>query len=138
MEGPSPARLYATLLGAIMLLTGIGGFFYSASFGQPGKVAELLGIIAVNGWVNAVYIATGALGLATAGFAARQFAFCIGALYVAIAIWGFSIGTGDSILGLLPVNSGGNFFQLIVGLLGITAALATPARRLKTRTNPAS
>jgi hypothetical protein len=137
MDGPSPARLYATLLGAILLVVGIGGFFYSASFGQPGKVDDLLGVLPVNGWENALHIASGAIGLAVAGFAARQYALVLGVFYTAIAIWGFATGGGASIIGLLPVGLGGSLIHLILGLLGLSAALATPARGLKARTKPA-
>ena len=138
MDGPSPARLYATALGTILLISGITGFFYSASFGRPGSVDQLLGVLAVNGWANALHITTGAIGLAVAGFAARRYALCIGALYVAIALWGFTIGGGNSILGLLPVNAAGNVINLIVGLLGVSAALSTPAQTLKARAKPAA
>ena len=71
MEASNPARLYATLVGAVLTIAGIVGFFYSASFGSPGEVDEVLGIFAVNGWHNVVHLATGLLGLAAAGYAAR-------------------------------------------------------------------
>lgn len=138
MDRPSPARLYATALGAILLISGITGFFYSASFGRPGSVDQLLGVFAVNGWVNALHITTGAIGLAVAGFAARRYALCVGVLYVAIAVWGFTISGGGSILSLLPTNAAGNVTNLIIGLLGLSAALSTPARALKARAKPAA
>ena len=50
MDGPSPARLYATAVGAALVVIGIVGFFYSASFGSPGEVKEAFGAFAVNGW----------------------------------------------------------------------------------------
>ena len=43
MDGPSPARLYATLVGALLVVAGIVGFFYSASFGSPGEVDDVFG-----------------------------------------------------------------------------------------------
>ncbi|HWW67017.1 MAG TPA: DUF4383 domain-containing protein [Solirubrobacterales bacterium] len=126
MDGPSPARLYATLVGAALVVGGIVGFFYSASFGGPGKVDDVFGVLGVNGWHNVFHIATGAIGLLVAGYAARQYALWLGALYVVVAIWGFAIGSGDSILGFLPVNTGDDFLHLVLGLLGIGAAMATP------------
>jgi hypothetical protein len=131
VDGPNPARLYATLVGAALVVGGIVGFFYSASFGGPGKVDDVLGILSVNGWHNVFHIATGAIGLLVAGYAARQYALWLGALYVAIAIWGFAIGGGDSILGFLPVNTGDNILHLVLGLLGIAAASATPVKKLE-------
>jgi hypothetical protein len=125
MDGPSPARLYATLVGAALVVFGIVGFFYSASFGGPGKVDDVFGVLSVNGWHNVFHIATGAIGLLVAGYAARQYALWLGALYVVVAIWGFAIGGGDSILGFLPVNTGDDFLHLVLGLLGIAAAMAT-------------
>lgn len=137
MDGPNPARLYATLVGAALVVGGIVGFFYSASFGGPGKVDDVLGILSVNGWHNVFHIATGAIGLLVAGYAARQYALWLGALYVAIAIWGFAIGGGDSILGFLPVNTGDNILHLVLGLLGIAAASATPVKKLEARAKAA-
>ena len=129
MDGPSPARLYATLVGAALVIFGIVGFFYSASFGSPGSVKEVFGAFSVNGWHNVFHIATGAIGLLVAGYAARQYALWLGALYVVIAIWGFAIGSGDSILGFLPVNTGDDFLHLVLGLLGVAAGLATPPQK---------
>ena len=135
MDAPSPARLFASAGGALLVVLGIAGFFYSASFGGPGKVDDVLGVFGVNGWENFLHIATGAIGLCVAGYAARQYALCIGALYVALAIWGFALGSGHSILGFLPVDAGDDFLHLILGLLGLTSALATPVSASK---NPRS
>jgi hypothetical protein len=126
MEAPSPARLYATVLGAALVVAGIVGFFYGASFGSPGEVDEALGIFAVNGWANILHILTGALGLLMAGYASRQYALWIGTLYLALALWGFAIGSGESILGFLPVNTADNILHLTIGALGIGAVLSTP------------
>jgi hypothetical protein len=127
MEGSSPARLYASLVGGVLVIVGIIGFFYSSSFGSPGNVDAVLGILNVNGWLNLVHIATGGLGLLAAGYAARQYALGLGAVYIVIAIWGFIIGSGDNILGFIPVNTADNFLHLILGVLGVAAGMATPA-----------
>jgi hypothetical protein len=126
MDGPSPARLYATLVGAVLVVAGILGFFYSASFGSPGTVDDVFGIFAVNGWLNVLHILTGALGLLVAGYASRQYSFLLGVAYVALAAWGFVLGSGSSILGFLPVDSADSLLHLALGLLGIAAALGTP------------
>ncbi len=127
VDAPSPARLYAALVGAMLVVFGIVGFFYSASFGSPGKVDDALGIFAVNGWENVLHILTGALGLLVAGYASRQYSLLLGAFYVLIAIWGFALGAGEAILGFLPVNTADNLLHLVLGTLGVAAALATPA-----------
>lgn len=127
MDGPSPARLYASLVGGTLVVAGIVGFFYSASFGAPGSVEDAFGVFAVNAWLNVLHILTGTIGLLAAGYASRQYALWLGLLYTAIAVWGFMLGAGDAILGFLPVNGGDDFLHLAVGVLGIGAALATPA-----------
>lgn len=127
MEGATPARLYATLVGGTLLVVGIIGFFYSASFGGPGTVDSVFGIFAVNGWHNIVHILTGALGLLVAGYAAREYALGLGVVYTLIAAWGFIIGDNESILGFIPVNTEDNFLHLALGLLGLAAGAATPA-----------
>lgn len=127
LEGATPARLYATLVGGTLLVVGIIGFFYSASFGDPGTVDSVFGIFAVNGWHNIVHILTGALGLLAAGYAAREYALGLGVVYTIIAIWGFVIGDNESILGFIPVNTEDNVLHLVLGILGLAAGAATPA-----------
>ena len=127
-DGPSPARLYATLVGGTLLVVGIIGFFYSASFGSPGEVDSVFGILAINGWHNVIHILTGALGLAVAGYAAREYALGLGVVYLIVALWGFIIGSGESILGIVPVNTEDNILHLLLGLLGLGAYAASPAQ----------
>ena len=129
-DGPSPARLYATLVGGVLVVAGIVGFFYSASFGGPGQVDDVFGLLSVNAWHNVFHIATGAVGLLVAGYAARQYSLCLGILYLALAAWGFVIGSGAQvILGFIPVNTADDFLHLVLGLLGVGAALATPVEK---------
>jgi hypothetical protein len=129
MEASSPARLYATLVGGTLVVGGIIGFFYSSSFGSPGTVDDVFGVLSVNGWHNLVHILTGALGLLLAGYAARQYALGLGVVYLAIAIWGFILGSGSAILDIVPVNTEDNFLHLLLGLTGVAAGLATPVAR---------
>src|SRR5829696_4131429 len=117
----SPAKLYATLVGGVLAITGIVGFFYSASFASPGEVDDALGLFGVNGWHNLVHVVTGAIGLLVAGFAARRYAFWLG-----VALWGFILGDGESILGFMPIDTEDNLLHLALGLLGVAAALGTP------------
>lgn len=126
MEAASPARLYAATVGALLLVLGIFGFFYSASFGSPGSVEDAIAVLEVNGWLNLLHLATGALGLLAASYAARPFALALGLLYTALAVWGFTLGTGESILGFLPASGGDDVLHLAVGLLGLAAAAGTP------------
>lgn len=86
MQPPSPLRLYATVLATALLVFGIVGFFFDASFERPEDLGEALGLTSVNGWANCFHILTGALGLLLAGFAARRYAIWVSAIYVAVGI----------------------------------------------------
>jgi Domain of unknown function (DUF4383) len=141
MEQSSPARLYAGVVGATLVMIGIAGFFYSSDFGSPGKVDAVFGVLDVNGWHNVVHILTGVLGLLafSAGlYAARQYALAAGALYVVVAIWGFVVGSGDSILSIIPVNTEDNCLHLLIGLAGLAAGLATSEARTAAPAGPAT
>jgi hypothetical protein len=133
VEPASPARLYATVVGAVLTIVGIIGFFYSSGFGSPGDVDEVFGILAVNGWHNAIHLVSGLLGLAAAGHAARTYALVLGLFYLVVAIWGFVIGSGDSILGVIPVDVGDDVLHLVLGVLGLAAGAASPAAASGTR-----
>jgi hypothetical protein len=88
MEQASPARLYATLVGAGLVIYGIAGFFYDSSFAAPGDVGDALGLLSVNGWANVFHILTGAVGLLLAGVASRRYAIGVCALYLLVAVTG--------------------------------------------------
>jgi hypothetical protein len=133
MATSSPARLYCTLVGAVLVIAGIIGFFYSASFDTgAANVAtdtdDVFGILGVNGWHNLVHIALGLLALAAAGspYGARAYCLGIGLVYIVLAIWGWIDGDGI-LLGLIPVNDEDNVLHLILGLVGLAAGAATPA-----------
>lgn len=117
MEPPSPARLYAAAVGALLIVLGILGFFYDASFGGLGHYEEALGTLQVNGWINLFYVATGAIGVLVAGASSRGYALAIGLIYTALAIVGW----------------GSDWLFLAVGVLGLAAALGTPRRGSEVR-----
>jgi len=130
MEASSPARLYCTLVGGVLVIAGIIGFFYEASFATGDSVVadDVFGILAVNGWHNLVHILLGLLGLASAGYAARTYALGVGLLYIVLALWGFlETENGFGVLiDLVPINTEDNFLHLILGLTGLAAGAATP------------
>ncbi len=132
MEAPSPARLFAAVAGALLLVLGVVGFFYDASFGALDAYQEALGAVDVNGWLNLFYIAVGSLGVLVAGVSSRTYSLSVGARFVALAIFGW----------------GPEALNLAVGLLGLAAAAGTPRakgattaakkpRKLKPRAKPA-
>jgi len=136
MEGSSPARLYCLLVGAVLVIAGIIGFFYEASFdaGDSIKQDKVFDILAGNGWHNLVHLAIGAVLLVGAGGAARATAMGVGVLYLVLTVLGF-IATGDGGIGfiaegnvlidLVPINDEDNVLHLILGVTGVLAALAT-------------
>ena len=126
----SPAQLYALIFGAALVFAGIIGFFYNSDFTSDKSVHDaVFGLLDVNGWHNVFHILSGVLGLifASSYTAARAYALLFGAIYILIAVWGFIIGAGDSLLSIIPVNTEDNFLHLIIGLAGIAAGVATPA-----------
>jgi hypothetical protein len=132
MEGVrSPAQVFALVIGATLLVVGIVGFFYNASFGTGDGTERdaVLGILDVNGWHNVVHIATGAIGLLVAGSysGARGYALVIGGVYLLVALAGFLAGNGEEIFNLIPVNTEDNFLHLLIGLAGVGGGLATPS-----------
>ena len=119
----TPAQTYALVFGAVLLFAGIIGFFWEASFDGDARDG-VLGILDVNGWHNLVHILSGALGLAAwrAGAAtSRQYALGLGVVYLLVAIWGFAIGDGEEILGIIPVNTEDNIRHFLLSLLGFAA-----------------
>jgi Domain of unknown function (DUF4383) len=146
MEESSPARLYCLLVGAVLVIAGIIGFFYEASFATGDSIREdkVFGILGVNGWHNLVHLAIGALLLVSVRSAARPVALFVGVLYIVLCILGF-IATGDNGIGfiaendtlikLVPVNNEDNALHLILGITGVLAALAS---RPATRAAPAT
>jgi hypothetical protein len=131
MQNRSPAQIYALVIGAVLVVAGIIGFFYSAAFGSPGKTDAVLGILDVNGWHNVVHILSGAAGLALAGSLprARLYAIGLAIVYTVVAIWGFAIGNHESILGFIPVNTEDNFLHALIAVAGYAAYAASPSRQ---------
>jgi Domain of unknown function (DUF4383) len=109
MEPPSPARLYAGAVGALLVLLGIVGFFYNASFDGLDDYADGLAGLQVNGWLNLLYLAVGGLGLLVAGVSSRTYALLAGLLFTALAVVGW----------------GSEWLNVLLGVLGLAAAAGT-------------
>jgi hypothetical protein len=113
MEPASPARLYASVAGALLVVLGIAGFFYDASFTSLDDLETALGAIDVNAWFNLLYVFTGAIGVLVAGVNSRQYALAMGVLYTLLGIFG----------------PGTEWLHLTIGVLGLAAAAGTPSAR---------
>jgi hypothetical protein len=109
MEPASPARLYASVTGAVLVVLGIVGFFYDASFTALDDLQPALGALDVNAWFNLLYVLTGAIGILVAGVASRQYSLAVGLIYALLGILG--LGT--------------EWLHLAIGLLGLAAAAGT-------------
>ena len=127
----TPAMLYAGVVGAVLVLAGIIGFFYNAEFTSDESVRDaMFGIFDVNGWHNTLHILTGVLALLAYGagvHAARNCAMALGVVFLVVAAWGFIVGDGGSIMSIVPVNTEDNLLHLMLGVGGVWAAYATPA-----------
>jgi hypothetical protein len=131
VESRSAAQVFALVIGATLVVTGILGFFYNASFGTGDGTERdaVLGILDVNGWHNVVHVLSGVVGLAVAGAydGSRLYALGFGAIYLVVALLGFVAGNGDEIFNFIPVNTEDNVLHLLIGLAGVGSGLATPA-----------
>lgn len=118
------AKLYATVLGAVLTVVGILGFVPALA---PG--GNLLGIFAIDPLHNIIHILSGVVGLAVAfaarGAYARYYALIFGVVYGLVTLVGFIQGT--TVLGLIHINLADNFLHLLITLasLGVFAATAS-------------
>jgi hypothetical protein len=101
MDERSPAQVFAIVIGTTLLVVGIVGFFYNASFGTGDGTDRdaVFGLLDVNGWHNLVHIASGAIGLLLYGTydGARAYALLFGAIYLIVAAAGFAAGDGEEL-----------------------------------------
>ncbi len=129
MEPSSPARLYASAAGALLVVLGVVGFFYGSDFGSPGTLAHTLGIFRTNAWGNLLWAALGALGLLTAGAFSRAYALSTGLLLTVLGVWGLALDPGAAIIGHIPAAGANEALNLTLGLLGLLAVAGTPRHR---------
>jgi hypothetical protein len=124
---PGPARLYALVAGGFLALLGVLGFFFDAGFdtGRDLAADDIAGFIVVNGWRNVLYLASGLLALALGPRRPRGTAAALGGLYLVLGIWGLIVTDHDigSILEVLPLTDEDNALHLVIGTLGVVAAL---------------
>jgi hypothetical protein len=137
------AQLFCLVVGAVLVVAGIIGFFYESSFTSDETVRDsVFGILAVNGWHNVVHIVTGLVLLAFAFQpepAARTCALGFGLVYLVVAVWGFIIGSDESILSIIPVNTEDSVLHLLLGLAGVAVyALTAPRRERAGTAGPAT
>jgi Domain of unknown function (DUF4383) len=127
------AQLFCLVVGATLTAAGLIGFTYISTFTSDESVRDaVFGILDVNGWHNLVHLVTGLVTLAFAfqpHAAARTWALIFGVVYLAVAVWGFVIGSDESILSIIPVNTADSILHLLLGVAGVAtyALTARPA-----------
>ena len=126
----SPNRLVATVFGAVYLLVGLIGFFYTAGtpFAGPGKGGNLiLGIFEVNPLHNIAHLLIGAAlliaGLGTVS-AAKGTNTTVGAVYLLLGIVGFFLAANhDSPANFLSLNTPDHFLHLASAVVLLAVGL---------------
>ncbi|MSR87072.1 DUF4383 domain-containing protein [Candidatus Peribacteria bacterium] len=103
---------FTRVLGVVLLLVGLLGFFMSS---------PLLGLFEVDTLHNIIHIASGLVALAVSGnmMYARMYLLIFGLVYLVVALVGFFMG-GD-ILGLFHTNLEDNILHtaIALGCLGV-------------------
>ncbi|HUY75916.1 MAG TPA: DUF4383 domain-containing protein [Ktedonobacterales bacterium] len=110
------ARMYATVLGAVLTLVGALGFIPALA---PN--GNLLGIFAIDPVHNIVHLLSGIVGLAVAyvanGAYSRWYAGIFGAVYALVTIIGFI--QGNTVLGLINVNLADNLLHTAIAVASL-------------------
>ncbi|MCL6566977.1 MAG: DUF4383 domain-containing protein [Acidobacteriia bacterium] len=110
------AKTYALVVGVVLLLVGIVGFFVGDStlFGLGFTMHH-----------NVIHVLSGAIGLWAGSSknvgAARMYALIFGAIYTLVAIAGFATGSEDLFGIPLKLNTTYNVIHLLIGVLGLAA-----------------
>ena len=127
----SPNRLVATIFGAVYLLVGLIGFFYTGGtpFAGPGdgKSNLILGIFEVNPLHNIAHLLIGAAlliaGLGTVS-AAKGANTTVGAVYLLLGIVGFFLSANhDSAINFLSLNTADHFLHLASAVVLLAVGL---------------
>ncbi|MDH2443666.1 DUF4383 domain-containing protein [Amnibacterium sp. CER49] len=129
--GSSPNRLLATIFGAVYLLVGLIGFFWTSGvpFAGPGNGSSnlILGIFEVNPLHNVAHLLIGA-ALLIAGTsnvsAAKATNTTIGAAYLLLGIVGFFLSANhSSAINFLSLNVPDHFLHLASAIVLLAVGL---------------
>ncbi len=130
MERIAYARLFSTVAGLFLVVIGLAGFATSAGFRNPELTAGLW-FYPVNGWANSVHVIAGLAGLALARPLPRLFALLGGLLFLALGVWGILAPDGQLLFGGLPASRSVNGLNLVIGVLGLAALVASRWDRIR-------
>ncbi len=132
MERTAYARLYATSVGAFLVLLGFAGLLANTEFKAHELATDLLGFYTVNGWASAFHVAAGLVGLFLARPLPRLFTLLAGFLFTGLGIWGILATNGTWLLDALPATRWVNLVNLLIGLAGLSAYVASRWDRIAT------
>jgi len=124
-EGRTVPETLALVFGAVYLVVGIIGFFWTgfANFAGNSRHDMILGIFMVNPLHNIAHILVGVLGLALgrtlAG--ARTYGWTLAVLYAALFVYGL-IAVGKS-WDFLNINGADNVLHILTAAVGLVIAL---------------
>lgn len=130
----SPARIYLVVSGVFLVVAAAVGFSLSTAFPSSASAvataghAHIFGIFETNGWHNLAALISGAISLTFAARPewARTGALVKGTMYVAVTI---SIAAWGPETFLIASNAADQVVHGSLGVAGLAAWLATPARR---------
>jgi Domain of unknown function (DUF4383) len=128
------AQLYAQVLGWVLLIFGILGFFPLLGGSATQTGSDLFGLFAVNLLHNIVHLLTGVIGLFagyySGGEYARTYALVFGIVYTLLLILGIIVSPGMAInYGLgISFNLADNLEHLVIAAAGLAAYFATAPR----------
>jgi len=129
----TPAQWYALFAGVFLVaLGGVSLVVEDVGFGTVGALSEQPEFLiwAVSGWSTILWMAAGAAGLVAALRldTASAYALAAGALFAAVAVWGFI--DGNDVLGLIAADTTVNVTHAVLGGLGLlTGVLPRSAQR---------
>ncbi len=108
------AKVYAQVVGIVLLIVGVIGLFTSSLLGAR-----------TSGIHNLIHLVSGAIGAYTgfSGSGYRPFAQIFGVIYTLVGVIGFISATTLASLGV-PVNSTYNLIHLVIGLWGLWAGFS--------------
>lgn len=127
MEAPkTPAQWFSMVIGAILVGGGVVALLTgSNNFGtvSDGAGEEFI-LWQVSGWETILYMGMGALGIFMAARVdtARTFALLAGAVFAAMAGWGWIEGD-NSVAQIFAVDTTDNITHAAIGGLGILTAM---------------
>lgn len=135
-RGMAWPQMLALVFGAVYLLVGIVGFFWTGGshFADRGGDDMLIGLFMVNPLHNIVHILIGLLGLALARTltGARTYGWLLFVAYAAVSVYGFI--AIDKSWDFLAINSADNVLHVVTALLGLITALAPVNEAIGSRT----